>query len=58
MLHLMRDLLHTSSNRVANRLINKIMEPPLSEFKIEVITNNADKVANNLYTLFGHKPAT
>ena len=34
------------------------MQPPLSEFKIEVITNNADKVANNLYTLFKNKPAT
>lgn len=52
MLHLLRDLLKTSSGRVVDRLISKITEAPLSEFKIEVITNNADKIANNLYTLF------
>ena len=40
-----------------DRLINKIMETPLSEFKIEVITNNADRLANQLYTLF-KQPAT
>lgn len=57
MLHLIRDLLKTSSARVVDRLISKVTEAPLSEFKIEVITNNADKIANNLYTLF-KVPAT
>ena len=53
----MRDLLHTSSQKVVDRLINKVMETPLSEFKIEVITNNADRLANHLYLLFD-VPAT
>ena len=51
-LHLIRDLLNTSSVRIVDRLIKKITTPPLSEFTIEVITNNSDKIANNLYTLF------
>jgi hypothetical protein len=33
------------------------MAAPLSEFKIEVITNNADRLANQLYTQF-KQPAT
>ena len=58
MLHLLRDLLHnTASTKVIERLITKITEVPLSEFKIEVITNNADKIANNLYSSF-KVPAT
>lgn len=56
-LHLLRDLLHTSSQKVVDRLINQIMAAPLSEFKIEVITNNADRLANQLYTQF-KQPAT
>jgi len=56
-LHLVRDLLHTTSVKVVDRLIRKVTENPLSEFKIEVITNNTDKIANNLYTAF-KVPAT
>ena len=56
-LHLLRDLLHTSSTKVVDRLTNQIMGVPLSEFKIEVITNNADRLANQLYTQF-KQPAT
>ena len=40
-LHLLKDLLNTNSNKVVDRVINKVMEPPMSEFKIEVITNNS-----------------
>jgi hypothetical protein len=40
-LHLLKDLLNTNSHKVVDRVINKIMEAPMSEFKIEVITNNA-----------------
>lgn len=58
MLHLLRDLLHnTASTKVIERLITKVTEAPLSEFKIEVITNNTDKIANNLYSSF-KVPAT
>ena len=58
MLHLLRDLLHnTASTKVIERLITKITEVPLSEFKIEVITHNTDKIANNLYSSF-KVPAT
>lgn len=56
-LHLIRDLLHTSSVKIVDRVITKIMDTPLSEFKIEVITNNADRLANQLYTQF-KQPAT
>lgn len=38
-------------------MIAKVTENPLSEFKIEVITNNTDKIANNLYSGF-KVPAT
>jgi len=50
-------LLRTNSNKVVDRVINKVMEAPMSEFKIEVITNNADRLANYLYTHF-KRPAT
>jgi len=33
-LHLVRDLLHTSSQKITDRLVNQVMEQPLSEFKI------------------------
>lgn len=33
-LHLLKDLLNTNSVKVVDRVINKIMEPPMSEFKI------------------------
>jgi hypothetical protein len=33
-LHLLKDLLQTNSNKVVDRVINKIMEAPMSEFKI------------------------
>jgi hypothetical protein len=56
-LHLLKDLLRTSSAKVVDRVISKVMEPPMSEFKIEVITNNADRLANYLYTHFA-RPAT
>jgi hypothetical protein len=56
-LHLLKDLLNTSSARVLEHLIKKVTETPLSEFKIEVITNNAEKIANNLYASF-KVPAT
>lgn len=56
-LHLVKDLLRTNSNKVVDRVINKVMEAPMSEFKIEVITNNADRLANYLYTHF-KRPAT
>lgn len=56
-LHLLKDLLHTNSNKVVDRVINKIMEAPMSEFKIEVITNNAERLANYLYSHF-KVPAT
>ncbi len=56
-LHLLKDLLQTNSNKVVDRVINKVMEAPMSEFKIEVITNNAERLANYLYTHF-KVPAT
>lgn len=56
-LHLLKDLLQTNSNKVVDRVINKVMEAPMSEFKIEVITNNAERLANYLYTYF-KVPAT
>jgi len=56
-LHLLKDLLNTNSNSVVDRVINKIMESPMSEFKIEVITNNSERLANYLYSHF-KKPAT
>ena len=55
-LHLTRDFLSTST-KVVDRVINKIMEQPLFDFKIEVITNNASRIANKLYSLF-RVPAT
>ena len=33
-LHLLKDLLNTNSSKVVDRVINKVMEPPMSEFKI------------------------
>jgi hypothetical protein len=45
-LHLLKDLLNTNSNAVVDRVINKVMESPMSEFKIEVITNNSERLAN------------
>ena len=33
-LHLIKNLLNTSSKTVVDRVINKIMESPMSEFKI------------------------
>lgn len=57
MLHLVRDFLKTSSKAVVDRVIGKILEQPLTDFKIEVITNNADRVANKLYSLY-KVPAT
>jgi len=33
-LHLLKDLLNTNSNSVVDRVINKVMETPMSEFKI------------------------
>jgi hypothetical protein len=56
-LHLVKDLLNTNSHKVVERVINKVMEVPMSEFKIEVITNNAERLANYLYTHF-KRPAT
>lgn len=56
-LHLIRDFLHTNSKIIVDRLIKKILELPLYDFKIEVITNNSDRIANYLYTLFS-TPAT
>lgn len=56
-LHLIRDFLKTSVKSVVDRLIGKIVEQPLTDFKIEVITNNADRVANKLYSLY-KVPAT
>lgn len=42
---------------MVDRVINKVMETPMSEFKIEVITNNAERLANYLYSHF-KRPAT
>ena len=56
-LHLLKDLLNTNSHKVVDRVISKVMEPPMSEFKIEVITNNSEKLANYLYSHF-KRPAT
>jgi len=56
-LHLLKYLLQTTSTKIVDRVINKIIKTPLSEFKIEVITNNADRLANHLYSLF-KVPAT
>ena len=56
-MHLLKDLLNTNSHKVVDRVTSKVMSPPMSEFKIEVITNNAEKLANHLYSSF-HQPAT
>lgn len=56
-LHLLKDLLNTNSHKVVDRVINKIMEAPMSEFKIEAITNNTERLANYLYSHF-KRPAT
>ena len=56
-MHLLKDLLNTNSHKVVDRVTSKVMSPPMSEFKIEVITNNAEKLANHLYSHF-QRPAT
>ena len=33
-LHLLKDFLNTNSSKVVDRVINKVMEAPMSEFKI------------------------
>ena len=33
-LHLIKDLLRTHSSKVVDRVVSRVMEPPMSEFKI------------------------
>lgn len=55
-LHLLRDLLKNNSGKVVEKVISRVTAPPMSEFKIEVITNNAARLANHLYSHFKVPP--
>lgn len=58
LLHLFGDLCNSSSRTIVESLLRKLVTKPLSEFKIEVLTNNAARLSNFLYSLFREKPAT
>lgn len=58
MLHLFGDLCNSSSKSIIESIIRKLVQKPLTELKIEILTNNAARIANFLYTLFKDKPAT
>jgi hypothetical protein len=58
MLHLFGDLCNSSSKTILETIIRRLVEPPLSELKIEVLTNNASRLANFLYIMFKDRPAT
>jgi hypothetical protein len=52
------DLCNSSSRTIVESLLRKLVQKPLSEFKIEVLTNNAARLSNFLYSVFREKPAT
>lgn len=58
LLHLFGDLCNSSSRTIVESLLQKLVQKPLSEFKIEVLTNNAARLSNYLYSLFRERPAT
>lgn len=49
-LHLFGALSSTTSKSITEMVAEKILENPLSEFKIEVLVNNSAKLANYAYS--------
>ena len=48
-LHLLGALSSTSSKSITEMVAEKILQQPLSEFKIQVLENNSAKLANYAY---------
>ena len=49
-LHLFASLCSTSSKAVTELVARKILQPPLSDFKIEILLNNSHKLADYAYS--------
>ncbi len=58
MLHLLGDLCETSSKQILESIIKRLVVKPFTELRIEVLTNNAAKLSNYLFSMFKERPAT